>query len=285
MSSRSSHDARERARTSAAVLRCHEEKRLPGRNYRSLVHSLGRGQGRCGSRRLSLSGHATSSRRAGGTARRWRSRGRVALARVSSGYTKPQRVLAAEHVGGRAPYWQGIQLDETALPVLLVDLLQRDGVDAGVIAAFWPMVRHAASYIVRHGPATEQDRWEEEPGFAPFTMAVEIAALLIAADLADRESEASVGAFLRETADAWNDSIEECLYVTAPICPPDRHRGLLHPYCEPETADAASPKCGSCLSSSTLATGDGTQGLRKSSAPTHWLSLSWIAGTQAIRGS
>ena len=88
------------------------------------------------------------------------------------------------------PYWHGIQLDETALPILLVDLLQRDGVDADVIADFWPMVRRAASYIVRQGPVTEQDRWEEEPGFAPFTVAVEIAALLVAADLADRERRA-----------------------------------------------------------------------------------------------
>ena len=41
-----------------------------------------------------------------------------------------------------------------------------------------------------------------------------IAALLIAADLADDQGEAAVGAYLRETADAWNAAIESWLYVT-----------------------------------------------------------------------
>jgi GH15 family glucan-1,4-alpha-glucosidase len=31
-----------------------------------------------------------------------------------------------------------------------------------------------------------QDRWEEDGGYSPFTLAVEIAALLAAADLAER---------------------------------------------------------------------------------------------------
>ena len=98
------------------------------------------------------------------------------------------------------PYWHGIQLDETALPILLVDLLQRDGVPIDVISDFWPMVRRAASYIVAQGPVTPQDRWEEEPGFAPFTVAVEIAALLVAADLSDLCGEATPAEYLRETA-------------------------------------------------------------------------------------
>ena len=34
----------------------------------------------------------------------------------------------------------------------------------------------------RRGPATEQDRWEEVGGYSPYTIAVEIAALLEAAE-------------------------------------------------------------------------------------------------------
>ncbi len=112
------------------------------------------------------------------------------------------------------PYWSGVQMDETALPILLVDLAARHGViDSRGSAAMWPMVRRAASFLVRNGPVSPQDRWEEEPGYAPFTIATEIAALLVAADLADAESNKVAATYLRETADAWNASVERWLYV------------------------------------------------------------------------
>jgi glucoamylase len=112
-------------------------------------------------------------------------------------------------------YWDGIQMDETALPILLVDLARREqALTQADLTQLWPMVRRAASYLVRNGPVTQQDRWEEDPGYAPFTLAVEIAALLVAADLAEVQGEAALAAYLRETADAWNDSIERWTYVT-----------------------------------------------------------------------
>ena len=113
-------------------------------------------------------------------------------------------------------YWQGLQLDETALPILLVDLAARNGVlDTTARDAYWPMVRAAATFLTRHGPASPQDRWEETPGYAPFTIASEIAALLVAAEMADRTGHGRAAAtYLRETADAWNSSIERWLYVS-----------------------------------------------------------------------
>jgi glucoamylase len=113
------------------------------------------------------------------------------------------------------PYWQGIQMDETALPILLVDLASRHRViDRNSRDALWPMVRKAAIFLARNGPVSPQDRWEEEPGYAPFTIATEVAALLVAAELADAASETVAAEYLRETADAWNASIERWLYVT-----------------------------------------------------------------------
>jgi glucoamylase len=110
------------------------------------------------------------------------------------------------------PYWNGIQLDEAAFPILLADALRRaDALDG---LATWTMARRAAGYIVRYGPATQQDRWEEKAGYSPFTLAVEIAALLAAADMAAAAGEDSVAAYLRETADAWNDAIERWTYVS-----------------------------------------------------------------------
>ena len=112
-------------------------------------------------------------------------------------------------------YWGGIQLDEAAFPILLVDLaLREQALRRDELGHFWPMVRKAAGFLVRGGPVTQQDRWEEDPGYAPFTLAVEISALLAAADLADTAAEPSVATHLRETADHWNASIERWLYVT-----------------------------------------------------------------------
>ncbi len=114
-----------------------------------------------------------------------------------------------------SPYWNGIQMDETALPIMLVDLARREkALAADDLARFWPMVRQAASYLVRNGPVSPQDRWEEDPGYSPFTVAAEIAALLAAADLADLHHEPSIAAYLRETADVWNGSIDRWMYVT-----------------------------------------------------------------------
>lgn len=114
-----------------------------------------------------------------------------------------------------SPYWTGIQMDETALPVLLVDLARREkALAAADLKRFWPMVRQAAGFLVRNGPVSQQDRWEEDPGYSPFTVATEIAALLAAADLAEVNREQSVAKYLRETADAWNASIDRWMFVT-----------------------------------------------------------------------
>jgi glucoamylase len=112
-------------------------------------------------------------------------------------------------------YWSGQQMDETAFPILLVDLAKRNQIfDQSEQARLWPMVRKAAGFLVRNGPVTQEDRWEEDPGYSPFTLAVEIAALLAAADFAEQFQEPQVAIYLRETADAWNASIERWIYVT-----------------------------------------------------------------------
>ncbi len=113
------------------------------------------------------------------------------------------------------PYWNGIQMDETALPILLLDLAYRhEALSQAERSRFWPMVRRAAGYIVRNGPVSEQDRWEEDAGFSPFTVSAQIAALLVAAELAEAHGEAALAPFLRETADAWCASIDRWMYAT-----------------------------------------------------------------------
>ncbi len=114
-----------------------------------------------------------------------------------------------------SPYLTGIQLDEAALPILLVDLAIREKVlSKAEEGKFWPMVKQAAKYLMRKGPVSPQDRWEENAGFTPFTVSVEIAAFLAAADQADANHEPAIAVYLRENADVWNASIEQWLYVT-----------------------------------------------------------------------
>jgi glucoamylase len=141
------------------------------------------------------------------------------------------------------PYWNGIQLDETGFPILLADALRRakalDGLEV------WPTVRRAAGYVVRNGPVTLQDRWEEDGGYSPFTLAVVVAALLAAADFADQAGEKEVATYLRDTADVWNDQIERWTYVTGtPLASKLGIEGYYIRIAPPETADAASPETG-----------------------------------------
>jgi glucoamylase len=75
------------------------------------------------------------------------------------------------------------------------------------------MIKKALSYIVKNGPVTQQDRWEEDGGYTPFTLAAEIAALITGAELAELADDGYVAAYLRETADAWYSCIDRWLYV------------------------------------------------------------------------
>ncbi|MEZ4656110.1 MAG: glucan 1,4-alpha-glucosidase [Caldilineaceae bacterium] len=112
-------------------------------------------------------------------------------------------------------YWGGVQLDEAAFPILLVGYAQREGLlDGAAMHQIWPMVRAAAGFVARSGPVTQQDRWEEDGGYSPFTLAVAISGLLVAADLAEAEGEPALAQYLREVADNWNSNIERWTYAT-----------------------------------------------------------------------
>ena len=110
-----------------------------------------------------------------------------------------------------SPYWEGLQLDETALPILLADLLKREGCVEGL--NIWPMIYRAAIFLANHGPITEQDRWEENNGYTPFTLATLIAGLVVAADFFDQQQMGEEAESLRQMADWWNESLDRWLYV------------------------------------------------------------------------
>jgi glucoamylase len=108
---------------------------------------------------------------------------------------------------GGTPYWRGVQLDEAALPVVLAALLHERDALAGIQVT--AMIRRALGFIVRMGPVTDQDRWEEDRGINAFTLAVSIAALVAgAAFLSGDEQSIAVA-----VADDWNARLESWLYV------------------------------------------------------------------------
>lgn len=106
-------------------------------------------------------------------------------------------------------YWGGIQLDEVALPILLTAKLKAVG-DLEVARPIETMLRKAVGYIVRNGPMTDQDRWEENAGASPFTLGVTVCALVGAAEFLDPVE----AAYVLSLADCWNERIESWTYTT-----------------------------------------------------------------------
>lgn len=232
-------------RVSTAVLRTHESFEFPGGIIASLSIPWGasKGDGDLGGYHLAWPRDLVES--AGG----------LLAAGANSEVRRVLRYLAVtQEADGHwpqnmwldgTPYWSGTQMDETGFPILAVDLVRRHGqLKESALAALWPMVRRAAGFLVRNGPVTEQDRWEEDPGYSPFTLAVEVAALLCAADLADT-FEPALSGYLRDTADAWNAKIERWTYVRGTDLA--REVGVDGYYVRiapPDAADAASPADG-----------------------------------------
>ena len=172
-------------------------------------------------------------------------------------------------VSGR-PWWDGIQLDETAFVILLVGLARREKALEG--RRGFPLADGAPRrfcYLVTHGPVTPLDRWEEECGYFASTLAVEIPALLVAADLAEEQGEKAMAVYLRETADAWNDSIESLIYVEGHGTGEEGRRGrLLRPLRQPRSDGAAGAGGRHRRLSKTTAPDKGTSSLPISSVPT-----------------
>jgi len=106
-----------------------------------------------------------------------------------------------------APYWRGIQLDGVAHPVILSWRLFREN----ALKAFdpFPMVLKAASYLIRHGPSTQQDRWEEARGYSPSTFAAMITALICAALWARTREEEALARYFEDYADFLESHLEE----------------------------------------------------------------------------
>ncbi len=101
------------------------------------------------------------------------------------------------------PFWGSLQMDEVAYPLVLAHELGMFDTETWL-----EDVKPAADFIVKNGPSTPQERWEEESGYSPSTIAAEIAGLVCAAEIARRNGDKASAETYLKTADDWVANIE-----------------------------------------------------------------------------
>jgi glucoamylase len=105
--------------------------------------------------------------------------------------------------GRPAPDTFNVQLDESSYPILMARTLGMT--DA---ALFNDHISGAANFVISHGPSFGPERWEEQSGFSPSTIAAEVAGLVAAAAIADANGQPALAAVYRGVADDWQRSVE-----------------------------------------------------------------------------
>jgi glucoamylase len=148
-----------------------------------------------------------------------------------------------------SPYWRGKQLDEVGFPIILAwRLWKANGLG---ILDIYTFVERAAGCLLQQGPITPQERWEENAGYSPSTLAAVITALICAADIMRAHESHEFATFLEEFAD-WIEGHVEDWTVTSNgvlhsdvkrhymrIRPPERGEAYAHEDCGQETLHLA----------------------------------------------
>jgi len=140
------------------------------------------------------------------------------------------------------PYWRGLQLDEVAFPIILAWRLWKANA-LGELHMF-PFVERAAGFLIRHAPITNQERWEENAGYSPSTLAIVITGLICAAEIARADDSMELAGFLEEFADWIEKHLEDWTVTNNGVLLPEvkRHYMRIRP---PEKGEAyACEDCG-----------------------------------------
>ncbi len=140
----------------------------------------------------------------------------------------PGWFLQKTHIDG-TPEWVAVQLDQTAMPIMLGWRLWKEGVlsDAEITTWYEKMLRPAANFLCDGGeinintnqgiitpPLTQQERWEEQPGFSPSTTAAIITGLVAAADIAMHANDQGNASRYLTTADKYSAEVEKNMFTT-----------------------------------------------------------------------
>jgi len=142
----------------------------------------------------------------------------------------PGWFLQKTHVDGKVE-WVGVQLDQTAMPIMLGWRLWKEGVltDAEMTTWYDKMLKPAANFLTDGGtvnidwlknvtitpPKTIQERWEEQTGYSPSTTSAIIAGLVAASDIAKLAKDDESAARYLAAADKYSSGLEKNLYTTS----------------------------------------------------------------------
>jgi glucoamylase len=137
--------------------------------------------------------------------------------------------LQKTHVDGEIE-WVGVQLDQTAMPIMLGWRLWKAGLvsDAEITRMYGQMIKPAADFLVDGGtigllwndrritpPWTQQERWEEQEGYSPSTTAAVITGLTVAADIARAAGDPASAALYQAAADDYASKVEARMFTTS----------------------------------------------------------------------
>jgi glucoamylase len=190
---------------SAVVLKIHEDRAYPGAVVASLSIPWGNSTDTLGGYHLVWPRDAALTAFALLAANQ-RSDVRHILAHLIA-TQQPEGHWPQNYFPSGEPFWNGVQLDAVALPVVLAAKLRELG--ESELAGTRRMVRSAIQFIAHHGPCSPQDRWEENPGVSPFTVAMAITAMVAAQYWLPEEERR----YALEVADDWNERLESWCYV------------------------------------------------------------------------
>jgi glucoamylase len=101
------------------------------------------------------------------------------------------------------PIGGGLQMDQVALPLVLAYQLERTDK-----TTWLKHIKPAADFILRKGPATDQDRWEEKSGYSPAAIAAQIAGLVCAARVAALNGDKLAETQYLAEADKWAANVD-----------------------------------------------------------------------------
>ncbi|MFC4113227.1 glucodextranase DOMON-like domain-containing protein [Nonomuraea zeae] len=204
-------------RLSANVLKASEDKTFPGAVVASLASPWGQAVGAgelVGGKALYFGSYReVFARDLYEAFTGFLSAGDVATARATARFLLERQQLPDGRLprnsllnGKLAPDSGGDQLDETAYPLLMAYQSGLTGV--------WERVRSAADFLVAHGPAFGVERWEEQSGYSPSTIAAEIAGLVAAGEIAAGQGDQGRARLYRATADHFARSIKSWTVTT-----------------------------------------------------------------------
>lgn len=196
----------------AMQLKAHEDKSHPGANVASLSIPWGGG---ANANENNVGGyHLVWSRDLYQVATAYMALGDTAAANRALDFVfnvqqKPDGSVPQNSFLDGKPFWGSLQMDEVAYPLILAYQLGRYDKPT-----YENHVKKAADFIVKNGPSTPQDRWEERPGYSPATIAAEIAGLICAADIAKRNGDGASATRYLKIADDWQANIEKLTATT-----------------------------------------------------------------------